>query len=129
MHPRALYAARDTGPGLTQEIARAVHVALPRGVHPARLDHPPLEVYHFSAASYTAGVQEREIDGVPVRVTTPAKSVADAFKFRSRVGLATAIDALKQTLATSAATPAEIDQMARVCRVQAVVRPYVLALA
>ena len=115
--------------GLTQEIPRAVHVALPRGVHSARLDHPPLEVYHFSAASFATGVEEREIDGVPVRVTTPAKSVADAFKFRSRVGLETAVDALKQALAARAATPADIDRMARVCRVQAVVRPYLEALS
>jgi predicted transcriptional regulator of viral defense system len=114
--------------GLTLEIPRAVHVALPRGVHPARLKHPPLEVYHFSDASYAAGVEERTIDGMPVRVTTPAKSVADAFKFRSRVGTEAAVDALKQTLRGRAATPAEIDRMARVCRVQRIVRPYIEAL-
>ena len=115
--------------GLTVEIPRAVHVALPRGVHPARLDHPPLEVYHFSDASYAAGVEERDVDGVTMRVTTPAKSVADAFKFRSRLGLELAIDALKQALARRAATPAEIDRMARVDRVQAVIRPYLEALS
>lgn len=114
--------------GLTQEIPRAVHVALPRGVHPARLAFPPLEVYHFSATSHDAGVEEREVDGVRVRVTSPAKSVADAFKFRSRVGLETAVDALKQALRTRAATPAEIHRMARVDRVQAVLRPYLEAL-
>lgn len=170
VHPRDVYAARDTGVlvelsrgvfrlatravtdpdlvvvatrmpkavlclitalhlhGLTQEIPRAVHVALPRGVHPARLDHPPLEVYHFSAASYAAGVEEREADGVRVRVTTPAKSVADAFKFRARVGQEAALDALRQALANRAATPAELDQMARVCRVHRVMRPYLEAL-
>ncbi len=115
--------------GLTQEIPRAVHVALPRGVHPARLDYPPLEVYHVSPSSYVAGVEEREVDGVAMRITSPAKSVADAFKFRSRLGLEAAVDALKQALGARAATPAEIDRMARVCRVQAVVRPYLEALA
>lgn len=115
--------------GLTQEIPRAVHVALPRGGHPARLDHPPLEVYHFSEESYAAGVEGRLIDGVPVRLTTPAKSVADAFKFRSRVGQETAVDSLKQALRTRSATPAEIDQMARIDRVQGVLRPYLEALA
>ena len=73
-------------------------------------------------------VEEREADGVQVRVTSPAKSVADAFKFRSRLGLETAVDALKQALGARATTPAEIDRMARVCRVQAVVRPYLVAL-
>lgn len=114
--------------GLTLEIPRAVHVALPRGVHPARMAHPPLEVYHVSGPSYAAGVEERDVDGVRVRVTTPAKSVADMFKFRSRVGLEAALDALKQTLRERAATPGEIDAMAKVCRVQAVVRPYLEAL-
>lgn len=115
--------------GLTREIPRAVHVALPRGVHPARLDHPPLEVYHFSAATYAAGVEEWQVDGVAVRVTSPAKSVADAFKFRNRLGLESAIDALRQALAARAATPAEIDRMARVCRVQTILRPYLEALS
>jgi predicted transcriptional regulator of viral defense system len=115
--------------GLTVEIPRAVHVALPRGVHPARFDHPPLEVYHFSNASYAAGVEERAVDGVTVRLTTPAKSVADAFKFRGRLGLELALDALKQALARRAASPAEIDRMARVDRVQVVIRPYLEALA
>jgi len=114
--------------GLTQEIPRAVHVAFPRGVRPGRLDYPPLAVYHFSAASLAEGGQERVVDGVTVRLTSPAKSVADAFKFRSRVGLETAIDALKQSLRTGAATPADIDRMARVDGVQTVLRPYLEAL-
>jgi predicted transcriptional regulator of viral defense system len=115
--------------GLTGEIPRAVHVALPHGVHAARLSHPPLEVYHFSARSYMAGVEERRVDGVRIAVTGPAKSVADSFKFRSRIGSEAAIDALKRALGSRAATPAELDQMARVCRVQAVMRPYIEALA
>ena len=112
---------------ITEEIPRAVHVALPRGGHPARLDHPPLEVYHFSPASLAVGVEPRFIDSVPVRVTTPAKSVADAFKFRSRVGADVAREALRELLRRRLASPAELDAMARVCRVQAVVRPYLEA--
>lgn len=53
-----------------------------------------------------------------MRMTSPAKSVADAFKFRNRLGLETAIDALKQALASRAATPAEIHQIAHLCAVQ-----------
>ena len=112
---------------LTEEIPRAVHVALPRGGHPARLDHPPLEVYHFSPASLAVGVETRVIDGVPVRVTTPAKSVVDAFKFRSRVGADVARESLRELLRRRLASPADVDAMSRVCRVQAVVRPYLEA--
>ncbi len=114
--------------GLTQEIPRVVHVALPRGVRPARLHHPPLEVYHLAAPSLDHGVETRVVDGMDLRVTSPARSVADAFRFRGRVGLETAIDALKQALGRRAVTIAELDQMARVCRVQAVMRPYLEAL-
>ena len=104
-------------------------MALPRGIHPGRLDHPPLEVYHFSANSYAAGVETRTIDGVRMRLTTPAKSVADAFKFRSRIGLEAALDALKKALSLRTSTPAQLDRMARVNRVQAVMRPYLEALS
>lgn len=114
--------------GITNEIPRAVHVALPRGVPPARMAHPPLEVYHFSPSSYETGVEVLEIDNVPMRVTTPAKSVADAFKFRGRVGLEVAVDALRQALQARAATPAEIYRMATVDRVQSIIRPYLEAL-
>lgn len=115
--------------GLTREIPRAVQVALPRGRHPARLDAPPIEVFHFAAASYEAGVEARTIDGLELQVTTAAKSVADAFKYRSRVGLETALDALRQALAQRAATPAELFRMAAVNRVESVMRPYLEALA
>lgn len=114
--------------GLTRDIPRAVHVALPRGRHPARLEAPPMEVFHFAAASYETGVEAHTIDGLELQVTTPAKSVADAFKFRSRVGLETALDALRQTLAQGAATPAELFRMAAVNRVESVMRPYLEAL-
>ena len=112
---------------LTEEIPRAVHVALPRGIHAARLVHPPLEVYHFSEASLVVGVEARTIDAVAVRLTTPAKSVADAFKFRSRVGADVAREALRELLRRRAASPAEVDEMARVCRVQGIVRPFLEA--
>ena len=170
-HPRALYAARDSGAlvevargvyrlaelpltepdllavasrmpgavlglvsalhllGLTSEIPRAVHVLLPRGTHPARLAWPPLEVYHVSADTLMVGMEERLVDGVQLRLTGAARTVADAFKFRSRVGLDVAVGALKEALAQRAASPAEIDRMAAVCRVQQIVRPYLEALA
>jgi len=114
--------------GATEEIPRSVHVALPRGVRATRIDHPPIEVYHFSGASLSVGVEARVVSGVRVRVTTAAKSVADAFKFRARLGLPVALDALKQVLSMGLASPAELDRMARVCRVQRVMRPYLEAL-
>ncbi len=114
--------------GLTQEIPRAVHITLPRGVRPAKVPFP-LEVYHVSPEFLERGVDVRVIDGRPMRVTSPARSVADFFRFRSRLGIEAAVDALKQVLAAGAATASEVDQMAVVCRVQSVIRPYLEALA
>lgn len=113
---------------LTEEIPRKVFIALPAGVHSARLDHPPLWVFHYSKESYEAGVEHRIIDGVSMAFTTPAKSVADAFKFRNKIGLSVALDALKQALRSRKCTPAQLDEMARICRVQRVMRPYIEAL-
>lgn len=113
---------------LTDEIPRAVHVAFPRGIHPPVLAHPPLETYHFSAACYRFGVEAHRVDGVAVNITSVAKTVADGFKFRSRVGHDVAVGALREALRKQVATPSEILEAARICRVQAVILPYLEAL-
>jgi predicted transcriptional regulator of viral defense system len=114
--------------GITDEIPRAVWVALPPGVHEARLDHPPLAVVHFSARSFAYGVEGTFVGGVPFRVTTVAKTIADAFKFRNRIGgIDIAIQALRDALRTSVSTPAEIMEAALLCRVQRIVAPFLQA--
>jgi predicted transcriptional regulator of viral defense system len=114
--------------GITDEIPRAVWVALPPGIHEARLDHPPLEVVHFSSKSFGSGVEQSVVDGVPFRVTTVAKTIADAFKFRNRIGgIDVAIQALRDALRMHVATPAEIMDAALVCRVQRTVAPFLQA--
>ena len=69
------------------------------------------------------------IEGVPVKVTGVAKTVADGFKYRSRVGLDVALEALKQALDEKRATRDEIFHYARICRVERVMRPYMEALS
>jgi predicted transcriptional regulator of viral defense system len=102
---------------------------LPRGARPPKIDHPPLSVVYASRDAYGAGIEEPVVEGVPVKVTSVAKTVADCFKYRSRVGLDVALEALKQTLQERRATRAEIRQMAQVCRVENVMRPYIEALS
>ncbi len=78
-------------------------------MHPGRFDFPPLEVYHSSANRSAAGVETRTIDGVRMPLTTSAKSVADAFTFRSRIDTEAPLDALKQALSSRASPPAELN--------------------
>ncbi len=74
---------------LTREIPHYVYLALPRGDRPPRLGHPPLRVFWLSDAVFGAGVETRTLDAVPIRIYSPAKTIADCFKYRNRsVGVA-----------------------------------------
>ncbi len=114
--------------GLTAEIPHEVSIALPKGTASPRLDWPPLRVYRFSGEMFTSGIETHERDGVRLRVYSPAKAVADCFKFRNRLGIDVAVDALRSGLEERRLTPAELLRVARVDRVERIVRPYLEAL-
>ena len=114
--------------GLTTEIPHEVSIALPRGTAQPSLEWPPLRVYRFSGTMFTAGIETQERDGVKVRVYGAAKTVADCFKFRNRLGVDVAIEALRSGLDERAFTPSDLQRMAKICRVDRVVRPYLEAL-
>ena len=115
--------------GLTAASPWQVHLMLPRGARLPRIEHPPLSLVYAAGESYRAGIEEHLIEGVPVKVTSIAKTVVDCFKYRSKVGLDVALEALKQTLEERKATRAEIRTFARICRVENIMRPYVEALS
>ena len=113
---------------LTTEIPHAVSIALPRGSSRPRLEWPPLRVYWFSGAMYTEGIETHEVDGVTLKVYGAARTVADCFRLRNRLGIDVAVEALRTGLEERKFTPAEILRAARTCRVARVVRPYLEAL-
>lgn len=84
------------------------------------LDYPPIRVFHYSGAALIEGVDEHTIDAVPVKVYNVPKTVADAFKFRNKIGTDVAIEALKLCLLRSKASPTELMRYARICRVDRV---------
>jgi predicted transcriptional regulator of viral defense system len=92
-----------------------------------RPDYPPLRVVRFGGSALTDGVEEHAIDRVPVRLTTPARTVADCFKYRNKIGLDVALEALKDCLARRLATPDELHQAATRRGVAGVLRPYLEA--
>ena len=114
--------------GLTTQIPHAVDIALEWGVNRPRIDYPPIRVFRMSRASFRAGVVQVPMGATMVPVFAVAKTVADCFKFRSRVGQDVAIEALREAIRTRRTTAAEVMQWAAVDRVGAIVRPYLEAL-
>ncbi len=112
---------------LTTQIPHAVHVALQRGTRYPKLDYPPLRVYLFSPETFLAGIDERRIDGVPARIYNPEKTLADCFKFRRKIGLDVATEALGTYRRRPGANLQRVYEYARVCRVANVIRPYLEA--
>ena len=113
---------------LTTQVPHAVWIMISRVGHRPKIDHPPIRVVHASGEALTCGVQTRRIEGIEVRLTTPAKTVADCFKYRDHVGQDVAIEALRDCLRQRKATPGEIYEMAKIDRVARIIRPYIEAI-
>lgn len=114
---------------LTTQIPHQVYVALPNHAETPRLEYPPLRLVWLSGQVYTAGIETHTMDGIPVRVYSIAKTVADCFKFRNKVGLDVALEALKECLGRRRCSVEDLLQYARIDRVERVMRPYLEALA
>lgn len=114
---------------LTTQAPFEVWIAIGNKEHPPRLDYPPLRTVRFSEAALKAGVETHKIDGTRVRVTGVAKTVADCFKFRNKIGLDVALEALREARRTKKASADELWQFAKLNRVANVMRPYLEALA
>jgi predicted transcriptional regulator of viral defense system len=113
---------------LTTQSPPVVWLALPKSAWHKAEAYPPLRILHYSGEAFTAGIALHQRQGGTVRVYSVAKTVADGFKFRNRIGLDVAIEALREGWQQRRFTLDELDAMARVCRVQAVMRPYIEAL-
>ena len=113
---------------LTTQIPHAVWIMINRIGRRPKIDHPPIRVVHASGEALTYGVEIHAIEGVDVRVTSPAKTVADSFKYRDHVGLDVAIEALRDCLRHRKATPSQVYEMAKIDRVATTIRPYFEAL-
>ena len=113
---------------ITTQSPASVWLALPKGARTPALDSPSLRIVRLSGLSLTTGIENHQIDGVPIRVYSAAKTVADCFKFRNKIGLDVAIEALRDCLRQKRASINEIYRYAKVCRVSNVICPYMEAL-
>jgi predicted transcriptional regulator of viral defense system len=114
---------------LTTQSPHEVWIGIGNKDHPPRMTYPTLRTVRYSASSLEAGVDTHKIDGTLLKVTDVPKTIADCFKFRSRVGLDVALEALRDARRNSQASIDDIWRCARIDRVENVMRPYLEALA
>jgi predicted transcriptional regulator of viral defense system len=110
------------------QLPSEVWIAVPRGRRRPVLRTPPLHVVHFSGRAFTWGIETHRLERQPVRIYSVAKTLADVFKYRNRIGLEVAIEALRDAWRRRKVTIDALLAAARVCRVERVMRPYIEAL-
>lgn len=106
-----------------------VWIAIDQKARPPKIEYPPIRVVRVSGEALRFGVQEHEVQGGTIRVYSPAKTVADCFKFRNKIGMDVALEALRECRRQNKATVDELWQAAKVCRVANVMRPYMEMVA
>lgn len=111
------------------QLPHEVWMMIDRRSHKPRVDHPPMRFILASGPTLTLGVEETVIDRTTVRISDPAKTVVDCYRYRRHIGLEAAIEALREALRLRRCTPAQIDHYASRCGVSSVVRPYLEAVA
>lgn len=109
---------------LTSHPPQEIWLALDRDAHAPHTTRLPLHIVRFSGLARTFGVETHQLEGVSIRIYSPAKTVADCFKYRHKLGLEVALEALRETWYTRKATLSELWEAARVCRVTSSMRPY-----
>ncbi len=109
---------------LTTQSPFEIWMAIGEKARRPKIDYPPLRIVRHSGKSLSFGIQTRKIEGVDVSVYSPAKTVADCFKYRNKIGLDVAIEALRDCRQQRKASNDEIWEAAKICRMANVMRPY-----
>jgi predicted transcriptional regulator of viral defense system len=115
--------------GLTTQSPAEVWVALAEKARRPRLDYPQLRIARFSGEALTEGIEERRVEGVTLRVYSAAKTVADCFKYRNKIGIDVAVEALRDFSRKHRGGATDLARFARICRVSRVMQPYLDAIA
>ncbi len=115
--------------GLTTQVPRVVHLAVPRGKYAAlRLRSPPVKVYRFDPATFEEGIEVHRIDGVDLRVYGVARTLVDCFKHRNKIGLDIAMEALRFARERKRIANRDVLRIARLLRQERVMAPYLEAV-
>jgi predicted transcriptional regulator of viral defense system len=116
--------------GITTQIPSAVHLAVPRGAYSKiKIDPLPVRVFRFDPKTFELGLKFHDLGGARVRIYNPARAVVDSFKFRNKLGLDIALEALRLAHDRKKASNKDLLHYARLLRVERVLQPYLQALA
>ena len=115
--------------GLTTQAPSELWIALPEKARRPILDYPRLRVAWFSGLSLTEGIETHRVEQVDVRVYSAAKTVADCFKYRNKVGIDVAVEAPRDFTRLHRGGATELARFARICRVTRVIQPYLDAIS
>jgi predicted transcriptional regulator of viral defense system len=110
------------------QLPAEVWIAVPRGTRVPRVSAPPLRVVNVSTAVFDLGIEEHRIEGQAVRIYSLARTVADCFRFRNKVGLDVALEALTEAWRSKRLKLDELHRIAKKLRVQRVMQPYLEAV-
>jgi len=113
---------------LTTQSPFDVWVAIDRKAWRPRIEYPPLRVFRFSGPALAEGVETHTVQGAQLRVYSPAKTVADCFKYRNKIGIDIALEALRDAWRGRRVTMDELHRFSQICRVERVMRPYLESL-
>ena len=134
-HPDCLIASIQTSQGViclvsalyfheaTNEIPRFVDIAIPTGARANKIEYPPVKFYRFSQNTWKTGVEKHGIEGHTVKIYSLAKTIADCFKFRNRIGINIAREAMKVAINEKHIKPKDIMKYAKICRVDRIIKP------
>jgi predicted transcriptional regulator of viral defense system len=115
--------------GIGTQLPFKVWMAIDRRARRPALRYPPLRIVRYTGAALTEGAESHQVEGREVRVYNVAKTIADCFKYRNKIGLDVALEALREAWRARRFKMDELERYAAICRVQRVMRPYLEALA
>lgn len=110
------------------QVPHEMWIAIDRKSARPQARNPKMRIVRFSAKALTEGIDKHSIEGVPVKIYNPAKTVADCFKYRNKIGLDVALEALREVIRERKCTIDELWQYAKICRVTNIMRPYMEAI-
>jgi predicted transcriptional regulator of viral defense system len=113
---------------LTTQIPHEVYLAIARGAEPPRIDYPPVRTFWFSGESFSEGIEAHRLDGVPVRIYSREKTIADCFRYRNKIGLDTCLESLRLYKQQRRINSDALLRYARVRGVTRVLTPYLEAI-
>jgi predicted transcriptional regulator of viral defense system len=114
---------------LTSQIPHYVYVAYQQGWRQPKFDYPPIKIFRYSKNSFVAGIEYHKFNGIQIPIYSAEKTVVDCFKFRNKIGLDVAVEALKNYWQKNKkSTMNELIKYARICRVDKVMQPYIEAI-